>query len=248
MKIKQPQPAFAPDFALAGFSMEEPLYRLAFKHGPRLYAGQKDKNDDRNNSGLWNHVKRVTRNIQKRYQDKVTPEELSALCAVAVLHDFPELTIKTPEGKKPARSFEQWTSELRGLGFPQEIIDDIDGTALREGEAYLDLYRRCGQRPRSRAVKLHGDLMDHAMRTDVVENPSQKFIDKVHYLYEMGRFYLMACDADESVCGKTVAEYIMTDPKVPRILKNSEVLARYSPPGTIIPAPVYGVNKAFEAC
>jgi (p)ppGpp synthase/HD superfamily hydrolase len=66
---------------------------------------------------------------------------------VAVLHDVVEDT--------------DWTfDDLKKEGFPQEIIDALDGVTKREGEEYEDFVNRSAKNPISRRIKL-ADLEDN---------------------------------------------------------------------------------------
>jgi (p)ppGpp synthase/HD superfamily hydrolase len=65
----------------------------------------------------------------------------------AVLHDVVE---DTP-----------WTlDDLRGHGFPEEVVEAVDHLTKREGESYEDFVRRAGAHPVARRVKI-ADLEDN---------------------------------------------------------------------------------------
>ncbi len=65
----------------------------------------------------------------------------------AVLHDVVE---DTP-----------WTlDDLRGRGFPDEVVEAVDHLTKREGESYEDFVRRAGAHPVARRVKI-ADLEDN---------------------------------------------------------------------------------------
>lgn len=66
---------------------------------------------------------------------------------VALLHDTIEDTEITAE-------------DLLVAGFPRNIVDAILAVSRKEGESYEDFIVRAGQKPLSRAVKLH-DLEDN---------------------------------------------------------------------------------------
>src|SRR6476659_4093596 len=66
---------------------------------------------------------------------------------VAVLHDVVEDT--------------DWTfDQLKKEGFPQEIIEALDGVTKREGESYEDFVNRSARNPSSRRIKL-ADIEDN---------------------------------------------------------------------------------------
>jgi (p)ppGpp synthase/HD superfamily hydrolase len=66
---------------------------------------------------------------------------------VAILHDVVEDT--------------DWTfDKLKKEGFPQEIIDALDGVTKREGEEYENFVSRSALNPLSRRIKL-ADLEDN---------------------------------------------------------------------------------------
>ena len=65
----------------------------------------------------------------------------------AVLHDVVE---DTP-----------WTlDDLRGRGFPEDVVEAVDHLTKREGESYEDFVRRAGAHPVARRVKI-ADLEDN---------------------------------------------------------------------------------------
>ena len=65
----------------------------------------------------------------------------------AVLHDVVE---DTP-----------WTlDDLRGRGFPDEVVEAVDHLTRREGESYEEFVRRAGAHPIARRVKI-ADLEDN---------------------------------------------------------------------------------------
>lgn len=65
----------------------------------------------------------------------------------AVLHDVVEDTPVTLD-------------DLRGRGFPPEVVDAVDGLTRREGESYDDFVRRAALHPVARRVKI-ADLEDN---------------------------------------------------------------------------------------
>jgi (p)ppGpp synthase/HD superfamily hydrolase len=66
---------------------------------------------------------------------------------VAILHDVVEDT--------------DWTfDKLKKEGFPQEIIDALDGVTKRDGEEYEHFVNRSAKNPISRRIKL-ADLQDN---------------------------------------------------------------------------------------
>ena len=101
------------------------------------HKGQVDK------AGLpyISHVSRVATNVARAGGgDKET--------AVAWLHDTVEDTAVTLD----------W---LRQVGFPEEIVLDVDALTKRKGESTADYYVRVMARPRAHFVKVIGDLADN---------------------------------------------------------------------------------------
>lgn len=78
---------------------------------------------------------------------------------VAILHDVIEDTEITFD-------------DLRKEGFPERIIEGIDGVTRREGETYFQFIERAKLNDISRAVKLH-DLEDN-MDISRIPNPTEK--------------------------------------------------------------------------
>jgi (p)ppGpp synthase/HD superfamily hydrolase len=93
---------------------------------------------------------------------------------VAVLHDVVEDT--------------SWTFEkLRGEGFPDEILQALEGVTKRQGESYEDFVKRAGNNPVARRVKLADleDNMDVRRLEKVTQNDSErlaKYISAWRYL------------------------------------------------------------------
>lgn len=70
--------------------------------------------------------------------DKVgSPEEK----CVAYLHDVVEDTDTTLD-------------DLRGMGFPDEVVEGVDAVTRRDGESYFDFIRRCKRNDIGRVVKI----------------------------------------------------------------------------------------------
>ena len=78
----------------------------------------------------------------------------------AVLHDVVEHT--------------EWTLEqLRGKGFPAEVIDTVDALTRRPEEPYDDYVRRAAAQPLGRLIKIL-DLEDNIQRTrSVARTPDE---------------------------------------------------------------------------
>ena len=83
---------------------------------------------------------------------------------VAILHDVVEDT-------------EMTFDDLKKLGFPQYIINGIDGVTRRTNETYFDFIRRAKQNPISKVVKLH-DLEDN-MNISRISNPTEKDFNRL---------------------------------------------------------------------
>jgi hypothetical protein len=67
---------------------------------------------------------------------------------VAALHDVVEDTWVTLD-------------MLRGLGFPEDVVEAVDAISHRKGERFFDYIRRCGRNPLAKLVKL-ADLEDNS--------------------------------------------------------------------------------------
>ena len=110
----------------------EELYNLALRIAIRAHEGQKDKGG----------------------RDYVThPNRVAARCrslqakTVALLHDTLEDTSVTVD-------------ELRGQGFPEEIIEAVEAVTKRKGERYEAFIERLAGNPLAREVKM-ADLEDN---------------------------------------------------------------------------------------
>ena len=84
--------------------------------------------------------------------------------AVAYLHDVVEDTPITLD-------------DLRGMGFPEEVIDGVDAMSRREGETYTDYIYRVRENPCARNVKL-ADLShntDPSRAASLTESLSKRY-------------------------------------------------------------------------
>jgi (p)ppGpp synthase/HD superfamily hydrolase len=110
----------------------EDLYNLALRIAIRAHEGQKDKGG----RDYVTHPIRVASRC-KGLQAKT----------VALLHDTLEDTSVTVD-------------ELRGQGFPEEIIEAVEAVTKRKGERYEAFIERLAGNPLAREVKM-ADLEDN---------------------------------------------------------------------------------------
>jgi (p)ppGpp synthase/HD superfamily hydrolase len=114
-----------------------PTIEDAIELALRIHRGQLD----RNGAPYILHPLRV----MSRLQDE-------AGRVVGVLHDVIEDSVGKPN--------QVTLDDLRRMGYPEEVVEAVDGVTRREGETYEDFVRRSKGNRISRRVKL-ADLEDN---------------------------------------------------------------------------------------